>query len=409
MSGREENADNYGESRHRNVVRRVPFPSSSTSPLVPPIHPSVVYQAADADQMDRVYEGEESGYTYAREGNPNADLLAAKIAGLERAEAAVITSSGMSAVSAVVLSLLSGGDHVVAGNQLYGRTQRIVQTELPRLGVESDLVDATRLEAVEGALKPRTRMILVEVVSNPLLRVVDVEALGRLALERDVLLVVDNTFPTPLALRPLELGAGLVLHSVTKMLAGHSDVTLGAICGAAETVAILRDTVVTWGLSPSPFECWLAERGMNTLELRVTRSNRNAVALADHLAGWEGVNRVLYPSRADHPDHDVAKKLLGDAGGAMVTFELDGGRDAANRFLRGLRDIPFAPTLGDVATIVSHPASTSHRGLTAEAREELGIGEGVIRVSVGVEPPGFILEAFDRGLQRVKDWEGDSM
>jgi cystathionine gamma-synthase len=200
-----------------------------------------------------------------------------------------------------------------------------------------------------------------------------------------VLVVVDNTFPTPLALQPLSLGADVVFHSITKMLAGHSDVTLGAICGGRDLLAPVRDTIVTWGLNGSAFDCWLAERGMNTLELRVDRANENAAALAEVLGRDPAVQRVFYPGRTDHPDHAVARRLFGERCGNMVTFEIDGGRDAVNRFLQALQSIPFAPTLGDVSTIVSHPAVTSHRGLTAEAREALGIREGTIRVSVGVE------------------------
>jgi cystathionine gamma-synthase len=384
-----------------SVVRRTPFPRSATAPLVPPIVPSAVFVARDADQMNGVYEGREQGFTYAREASPNAELLAAKIAALERAECGVITSSGMSAASAIVLGLLKAGDHVVAGNQLYGRTLRLVNQELPRLGFATDLVDTSDVAAIEQAIRPTTRMVLVEAVSNPLLRVVDVAALGAVARSRGVLLVVDNTFPTPLALRPLSLGAHLVFHSVTKMLAGHSDVTLGAVCGSRELMTPIRDTIVTWGLNASPFDCWLAERGMNTLELRLARASANASALADVLAGQPAVRRVFYPGRVDHPDHAVARQLFGEQFGNMVTFELHGGRDTVNHFMRALQAIPFAPTLGDVSTIISHPAVTSHRGLTAAAREALGIREGTIRVSVGIEEFQLLDDEFRAALAAV--------
>jgi len=384
-----------------SVVRRTPFPRSATAPLVPPIVPSAVFVARDADQMNGVYEGREQGFTYAREASPNAELLAAKIAALERAECGVITSSGMSAASAIVLGLLKAGDHVVAGNQLYGRTLRLVNQELPRLGFATDLVDTSDVAAIEQGIRPTTRMVLVEAVSNPLLRVVDVAALGAVARSRGVLLVVDNTFPTPLALRPLSLGAHLVFHSVTKMLAGHSDVTLGAVCGSRELMTPIRDTIVTWGLNASPFDCWLAERGMNTLELRLARASANASALADVLAGQPAVRRVFYPGRVDHPDHAVARQLFGEQFGNMVTFELHGGRDTVNHFMRALQAIPFAPTLGDVSTIISHPAVTSHRGLTAAAREALGIREGTIRVSVGIEEFQLLDDEFRAALAAV--------
>ena len=386
------------ELKRRSLVRRTPFPASSTKSLVPPIAPSAVYIAPDADFMNDVYEGREQGFTYAREASPNADLLAAKIAALEGADAAIITSSGMSAVAAIVLGLLKAGDHILASNALYGRTSRLITQELPRLGFSTDVVDTTNVAAVEKAIKPSTRMLLVEVVSNPLLRVVDVEALAKVAKARGVLLIVDNTFPTPLGLQPFALGASIVFHSITKMLAGHSDVTLGCVCGPKDLMTPIRDTNVTWGLTASAFDCWLAERGMNTLELRVARANANASALADLLANHKSVAKVFYPGRADHPDHAVAKKLFGKQFGNMVTFELKGARPEVNRFMRALTTIPFAPTLGDVSTIISHPGVTSHRGLTPEAREALGIREGTIRVSVGVEEFETLAAEFSAAL-----------
>jgi cystathionine gamma-synthase len=386
----------------RNVVRRTPFPKSATSPLVPPIVPSAVFVARDADHMNDIYEGREPGFTYAREGSPNADLLAAKIASLEHAESGLITSSGMSAVGAIVLGLLRAGDHIVAGNQLYGRTSRLVSQELPRLGFATDLVDATDVDRVEKAIRPETRLLLVEAVSNPLLRVPDITALATLAKARGVLLVVDNTFPTPLAFTPLIAGAHVVFHSITKMLAGHSDVTLGVVCGPRDLIAPIRDTIVTWGLTGSAFDCWLAERGMNTLELRLARANANAGALAEYLVRQTGVQRVYYPGRADHPDHAVATRLFGKRLGNMVTFELAGGREAVNRFMRALPSIPFAPTLGDVSTMISHPAVTSHRGLSPADREALGIREGTIRVSVGVEEFPLLEKEFSTALAAVR-------
>jgi cystathionine gamma-synthase len=383
------------------VVRRVPFPGGATTPLVPPLVPSAVFVARDADHMNRVYEGSEAGFTYGREGSPNAELLARKIAALEGAEAAFITSSGMSAVAAIVLGLLKAGDHILAGNQLYGRTMRLMSQDLPRLGFATELVDASDAAAVERAIRPNTKLLLVEVVSNPLLRVPDIAALATLARARGVLLVVDNTFPTPLAFRPMTLGAPIVFHSITKMLAGHSDVTLGGVCLSNELATPVREAIVTWGLTASPFDCWLAERGINTLELRVARANTNASSLAEFLAGHPAVKRVFYPGRSDHPDHVVARRLLGSQFGNMVTFELGGGRDVVNRFMQSLASIPFAPTLGDVSTIISHPAVTSHRGLTPEGREALGIREGTIRVSVGVEPFEMLEAEFRTALDAV--------
>ena len=373
-----------------SVVRRQEPPASATRPLVTPIFPSVVFRAADADALDAVYEGRSEGYSCAREGHPNASLLADKLSWMEGVEAGVMTSSGMSAISALLLGLLKQGDHIVAGNQLYGRCLRLLTKELPRLGFEATLVDASDAAAVAAAIRPETKLLLVEVVANPTLRVADIKGLAKLAKDRGLIFVVDNTFTTPRGFRPFEHGADVVVHSVTKLLAGHSDATLGYV--AAKDPAhhqAIYDAVVTWGLNASPFDCWLAERGLNTFELRFDRAQSNAKALADHLRGLSGVKLVLYPGEEDHPDKALARDLLQGNYSHMVSFELavdrSGGRDGVNRFLRAASNIAFAPTLGDVGTTISHPASSSHRGLSEAERLALGISEGFIRVSLGIE------------------------
>ncbi len=367
--------------------------------MVTPLYPSVAYRAADADQLDDMYEGRATGFAYARESHPNAEILADKLAWLEGAESGLVTGSGMAAVSAVLLSLLAAGDHVIAGSQLYGRSLRLISRELPRLGYATDLVDVCDASAVAQVIRPNTRMILLEVVSNPTLRIADLEAIGALAEQHGLILAVDNTFTTPLALRPLEWGAHVVLHSVTKLLAGHSDVTLGFVTAQGSgLMEPIRDNAASWGFTASPFDCWLAERGLNTLELRFLRAQANAAALASFLQQQPGVRRVLYPGLDDHPDRARAERLLGGHYGNMVSFELDGGRPAANAMLRALADIPFAPTLGDVATTVSHPASSSHRGLTPQERAALGISEGFIRVSVGIEDGGILQQEFQQAI-----------
>ncbi len=379
--------------------RRVPWPDSASRPVGTPIQPSVVYASRDPDALDAQYEGGAAGYTYAREGHPNADVLARWIDSLEGAEGGLVTGSGMAAVTAVLLGLLKNGDHVVGGDQLYGRSLRLMREDLPRLGIETTLADPTDAAAFARALRPQTRLVLVEVVSNPTLRIADMEALSRLCRERGILLAVDNTFTTPRAYRPLAQGADIVLHSVTKLMAGHSDATLGYVTARdpAHRKA-LYDFAVTTGLSPSPFDCWLAERGLQTFALRYDRAEENAATLADHIAALPGVRRVLYPLRPDHPDHNRAAALLGSRGGNMVSFELEGGREAANALTRAAQGIPFAPTLGDIGTTLSHPASSSHRGLSAEAREALGITEGFFRVSVGVEDVAHLTAEFTEAI-----------
>ena len=384
---------------HRSIVRRGRRPQSASWPVVSPISPSVVYASPDADALDDQYEGRAEGYTYAREGHPNWTILADKLDWMEGTPTdsggGVVTASGMAAVGAVFQAVLRTGDHLVAGNQLYGRTLRLLKDEMPRIGVEVTLADPTDGAAFVAAIRLETRLVLVEVVSNPTLRVADMAPIAAACNEKGVLLAVDNTFTTPRLYHPFEQGADVVIHSVTKMLGGHSDLTLGYVAARdAELSRRLYEVAVTWGLTPSPFDCWLAERGLNSFEVRFDRAQANAAALADHLAGLEGVEAVLYPGRTDHPDHDRAVALLGGQGGNMVGFRLKGGRAEVNRFVRAAEHIPFAPTLGDIATTLSHPASSSHRALSPEDRAALGITEGFIRVSVGIEEIGLLKDEF---------------
>jgi len=376
-------------SDHRTGhLRNTAWPAGTTRPVATPLQASVVYAAEDPDALDALYAGQVEGFSYAREGHPNAAVLAGRIDALEGMEGGLIVGSGMAAVAAVLLGLCRAGDHVLGARQLYGRSLRMLREDLPRLGIATSFADPGDADAVAAAITPDTRLILTEIVSNPMLRVADMAALGRIARQAGALLVVDNTFTTPRAVRATDLGADIVIHSVTKMLAGHSDVTLGYVAARDPAHrAALVDTATTLGLTPSPAECWLAERGLFTFPLRYDRAEANAAALADRIATHPAVSRCLYPGRSDHPDHARAADLLGGRFGTMVTFDLAGGRDAANLFVRAAPDLPFAPSLGDVATLISHPASSSHRALSPQDRAGLGIGEGTIRLSVGIEAP----------------------
>ena len=384
-------------------VRRRAHPASVSRPVASPIQPSVVYASDTPDGLDAQYEGRARGWTYSREGHPNAAALAAHLDVMEGASGGIVVGSGMAAVTAAMMALLRAGDHVLGGDQLYGRSLRMMAEELPRLGFATSLADPTDAAAFAAALRPETRLILVEVVSNPTLRVADMEAIGRAARASGALLAVDNTFTTPLGYRPLEHGADVVIHSVTKLLAGHSDAMLGYVAARDPEVAErLSVTAVTLGLTPSPFDCWLAERGLLTFALRHAAACEGAARLADALAVMPGVRRVIYPGRDDHPDRARAATLLESAGN-MVSFEVHGGRAAANALTRAAPSIAFAPTLGDVATTLSHPASSSHRGLSPEGRAALGIGEGFFRVSVGVEPAELVIEELARAVAAARE------
>ncbi|MCV6593238.1 MAG: aminotransferase class I/II-fold pyridoxal phosphate-dependent enzyme [Silicimonas sp.] len=381
---------------------RARWPESVSRPVATPLQPSVVYASPDPDALDDQYEGRASGFTYAREGHPNADVLAGLIDRLEGAEGGVVTGSGMSAVTLALLSIVKAGDHVLGADQLYGRSLRLMQEELPRMGIATSVADPTDLKAFEAGLRPETRAILIETVANPTLRIADLRGIIALGQARGIPVVVDNTFTTPALINPLQMGADVLVHSVTKMLAGHSDATLGYVAARdPEIRARLSVLSATLGLTASPFDCWLAERGLYTFEMRFERASRNAETLAATLADHVGVKRVLYPTRPDHPDHNRAQSLLTKGGGNMVSFELDGGRAAANTLVRALDQIAFAPTLGDIATTLSHPASSSHRALTADARAALGMSEGFFRVSVGCEDPDQLTGAFAQALDQL--------
>ena len=383
-----------------SLMRPDALPSSASRPVVTPLSPSVVYASDTPDMLDQQYEGALHGYTYSREGHPNADVVARRLDRMEDApHPGIMTSSGMGAVSAVLLGLTAAGDHVIGGNQLYGRSLRMMTEDLPRLGIATSLVDPGDIKAMRAAIRPETRILLVEVVSNPTLRVADIGGLAALAKETGILLVIDNTFTTPRAFKAFDAGADVVVHSVTKLLAGHSDVMLGYVAAKDRNINDrLRVFTVTTGMTASPFDCWLAERGMLSFDLRFERAQSTAVQLAAHLSTLEGVRRVIYPGRADHPDHARAASLLGQNHCNMVSFELNGARAAANAFTRAADGLSFAPTLGDVGTTISHPASSSHRALTEAARAELGMSEGFFRISVGLEDPQALCDVFTQAV-----------
>ncbi len=389
------------------LQRPVGVPFSQSTPVATPLMPSVVYVCDTPDALDAQYEGRTHGYTYAREGHPNADVLARRIDAMEGIEGGIVTGSGMAAVTAAVMGLVKAGDHVLGGNQLYGRSLRLLRDDLPRLGVTTSLFDPTDASSLNAMVRPETRLVLVEVVSNPTLRVADMEGIARVCREKGLLLIVDNTFTTPRGYRPFDNGADVVIHSVTKLLAGHSDATLGYVAAKnPDHQTAITQFAVTTGMTASPFDCWLAERGLATFDLRFEKAQANAVTLADHLSSLKGVTKVLYPTRPDHPDHNRAQHLLGGQGCNMVSFEVTGGRAAANALAQAAQGIAHAPTLGDVGTTLSHPAASSHRGLTPEGRADLGISEGFFRISVGVEDAGALCDVFTAAVAAAQEANG---
>ena len=389
---------------HRGTLARPDvLPESASTPVVTPLSPAVVYSSDTPDMLDAQYAGDLSGYTYAREGHPNADVIARRIDRMEQApQPGIMTGSGMAAVGAVLMGLCTTGDHVIGSSLLYGRSLRMMHEDLPRMGVETTLVHPADPDAFADAIRPETRLILIEVVSNPTLRVADLTAIAEIAAARKVLLVVDNTFTTPKAVQPFAFGADIVIHSVTKLLAGHADVTLGYVAArTAELAERLTVFAATMGLTPSPFDCWLAERGLLTFDLRYARAEASARTVADCLAELPGL-RVIYPGRPDHPDHATAARLLGPNCANMLSFEMPGDRSVANAFVRAARDLAFAPTLGDVGTTISHPASSSHRSVSPDEQKTMGLSEGFFRLSIGLEDADLICETLTRAITTAR-------
>lgn len=396
----QENQNN--ERRSEDLCPRpdVP-PAMPTEPLVTPIYQAAVYRCDDPAQADSLLSGAQRGYVYSRDANPNSDLLAERVRGLHGAEKAITCGSGMAACAAIALAHLTSGDHVLLGDQMYGRTQGLFEKELVRLGVTSSRVDVCDTAVVARAMTPRTKLVVVETITNPLVRVVDIAALAQVAERGGARLVVDNTFASPVLCQPLELGAHVVFESLTKIMNGHSDVLLGVVCGSAAGWERMTSVVATYGLSAAPFDCWLAARGIGTLALRAEKASSNALAAAEFLAERTECAAVYYPGLKKHPDHELARRQFAGRFGSMLGFTLAGGAAAAERFIRAAKSIPFCPSLGDLSTTLSHPESTSHRGLAPEQRATLGITGGTIRLSVGIESAEAVVAALAEGLAAV--------
>jgi cystathionine beta-lyase/cystathionine gamma-synthase len=333
---------------------------------------------------------------YTRYGtNPNHLVLAEKIRALEGAEAALVLASGNAATALSLLACAGAGDHIVAAAELYGGTLRVMNRELPRLGITTTYVP--RDGDFRGAITPQTKAIWIEIPVNPTLRVPDMEPVARAAREAGVPLIVDATFATPINFRPLEHGATLVVHSATKYLGGHSDLTAGVVAGSAAIVGEIQEKLKSFGPVLDPHAAWLLERGIKTLALRMARHNANGLAVARWLTQHAAVTAVHYPGLETHPDHATAARLL-DGFGGMVSLVVRGGDDAALRVVNALRMMCVAPSLGGVETLVSMPRFTSHAALSREQRNALGIADGFIRISLGVEDPDDLIADLAQAL-----------
>jgi cystathionine beta-lyase/cystathionine gamma-synthase len=343
--------------------------------------------------------GTAEGLMYTRYGNiPNEEIIQKRVAALEGAEAALVLSSGMGATACALLALLRPGDHLLSSSWIYGGTRELFNREFVSMGIEVSYANPDERRVWRNTIRQNTRAIFVETPVNPTSRVIDLPQLAILARNQGIALVVDSTLASPVNCRPITLGADVVIHSATKYLNGHHDILCGVVAGTSSYIEEVRRKMVVWGQAPDPFACWLLERGLKTLDVRVTRANENAMRVAEWCQGRTEIRKVHYVGLPDHPDHALAKKLL-DGFGGLMSIELAGGGDAAEKFTRKLKMISHASSFGGVDTLVVEPRFSSHAHMTSAERAKIGIPDGFLRLSIGIENFEDIIADIAQALQ----------
>jgi len=366
-------------------------------PVTEPIYQTSTFEVTDNDEQQRVTSTDRY---YTRWGNPTITLAEETLAELEGTEAARVFASGMGAITSTVLALLKTGDHIVAQRDIYGGVTKFFFEWLPKLGIETSFVDTNDYDEYDRAIRPNTRMLYVESPSNPALRVIDFAKIAALAKKHGLISMIDSTFGTPINQRPAEQGFDLVMHSGTKYLSGHADLTCGVMCGRRELMEQLWETRTTLGNCMDPHAAWLLIRGMKTLAVRVARQNENAQRVAQFLEQHAKVRRVYYPFLKSHAQYAVAREQM-TGGGGMVTFEVEGTGEEARRVSEAMRLFTLATSLGGVESLVSIPVLTSHAMISAEQREKMGVTEQMVRLSVGIENADDLIADLEHALQAV--------
>jgi len=350
-----------------------------------PIYQTSTFAFKNVQDGSAKFAGEKEGYIYTRLGNPTQSALEEKMAALEGAEAAIATASGMAAISSSVMAVAFAGDHILAHDCLYGCTHSLMEEILPRYGIEVTFADLSTLDNIEANMQDNTKLVYLETPSNPTLNLVDIEEISKKAHAAGAKVIVDNTFMTPYLQSPLALGADIVVHSATKYIGGHGDTIAGIIVGKAEMLTDIRMTTLKdFGGIISPFNAWLLLRGLKTLPIRVDKHTENATEVAEFLEAHDKVERVFYPGLESHPQHDLAKKQASGFG-SMISFELKGGYEAGEKMMNSVNLATLAVSLGDVDTLIQHPASMTHAPVPREERLAAGITDGLVRISIGIE------------------------
>ena len=369
-----------------------------TGPLIPPIYQNSTFRFATADECAAGFADESADHVYTRWGNPTQSALEAKIAALEGSEDALATASGMAAISTALLTILEHGNHVVAMDSLYSATHNLLNEDFPRMGIETTFVDGTDANEIEQAVQANTKALYIESPANPTLKLVDIRACAEIAQCHGITTIIDNTFASPCGQQPIALGIDVVLHSMTKYLSGNGTVIAGAIAASAKFVERARIRVLrNFGGVISPFNAWLTLHGMATLPLRFARHCENAHQVATFLEGHPAIKWVRYPGLPSHPQHELAKRQMQSFGG-MIAFELKDGAEAGKQLVNRVQICSLAVSLGDVRTLICHPASTTHLHVPAEVRERSGIADGLVRLSVGLENAEDIITDLDQAL-----------
>jgi O-succinylhomoserine sulfhydrylase len=356
-----------------------------------------------AEQAEARFKQEDPGYQYSRFGNPTISMFEDRLKVFEGADECRATATGMAAVTAAMLSYMKTGDHIVAARALFGSCRYIVETLCPRFGITCTLIDGRDLDQWKAAIKPNTRMFFFETPSNPTLELVDIKAVCKIARDNGILSIVDNVFATPMLQRPLALGADIVVYSTTKHIDGQGRCLGGAVLGSTEFITkYVQEWVRQTGPSMSPFNAWVMLKGLETLPIRVKAQCETSAIVADTLAAEKNVTRVIYPGRADHPQAALAKAQM-PGGGQMIAFEVDGGKKAAFRCLNAMKLVRISNNLGDAKSLVTHPATTTHFKLTPAQRTELGITDGIIRLSVGLEAAEDLIDDLKTALAAARN------
>jgi methionine-gamma-lyase len=369
--------------------------------VAPPIYQTSTFAFASVEQGAARFAGKEKGFIYTRMGNPTTGALEEAVADLEGGFAGLATSSGMAAIVNVFFTYLGSGAHMIGTSAVYGPSRVVVERDFSRFGVEYDFVDTSDLEAVKSAVRPNTKLLFVETPANPTIRLTDLGACAEIAKEHDLLMVVDNTFATPILQNPLQHGAHIVVHSMTKFINGHADVVGGMIVTTgSEQTKRLRGVLNYHGGCIDPHQAWLVHRGLKTLGLRVERGTENAQAIAEMLVEHPAVEWVRYPGLDDHPQQELVKKQMKGAG-ALMAFGVKGGLDAGRTVMEKVKVATLAVSLGGVETLIQHPASMTHAGMAQEARNEAGITDGLIRLSVGIEDKADLVKDLKSALDEL--------